>query len=411
MCVCVLFVWLLLVMVVGVVCDLCDFLDDYGGWIVVLVFGMVVQVFVLVGWFDEVVLFDECDYWYWFELCGCGLCILCFYGFVMFVQVWFDDMLIYYLDSMFVVYDVLVLFDGMYWLIVCFCVFVLYLCDVCVLCCVCWCMWFVELVVLCMICMLLFGYMLGWFLLYVLIGLWWFVDVFDLVDVFVLSDCKLYVCVDGDMGWFDVELMFVVLLFELFVVWLLCGDYYVMFECVSVGQLCVSVVILNVCCWWLYMYGELVFYEIMLYIGDVCLLFGLMGFCMIEIDFGVDGKGFGLCINGVFVFVCGVCWSSVVLFVLYVDDVIYGCLFGFVCDVGFNMICVGGMMIYEVDVFYVWCDWFGLLVWQEFGFVNFDYVFDDFVFVVNVDCEVSQLLLCYGVLLLLVVLCGGSEIV
>ncbi|MCM3437079.1 hypothetical protein M3657_22910, partial [Bacillus licheniformis] len=60
--------------------------------------------------------------------------------------------------------------------------------------------------------------------------------------------------------------------------------------------------------------------------------------------------------------------------------------------------------------FHAWCDRLGLLVWQEFGFANFDYALDDPAFAANVDREASQLLLRHGASPSLAVLCGGSEI-
>ncbi len=74
------------------------------------------------------------------------------------------------------------------------------------------------------------------------------------------------------------------------------------------------------------------------------------------------------------------------------------------------MIRVGGTMTYEADAFHAWCDRLGLLVWQEFGFANFDYALDDPAFAANVDREASQLLLRHGASPSLAVLCGGSEI-
>ena len=74
-----------------------------------------------------------------------------------------------------------------------------------------------------------------------------------------------------------------------------------------------------------------------------------------------------------------------------------------------NMVRVGATMGYGDDSFYSLCDEFGLLVWQDFAFANFDYPAGDPAFRASVALEARQFLArARGPSL--AVLCGASEV-
>ncbi len=56
-----------------------------------------------------------------------------------------------------------------------------------------------------------------------------------------------------------------------------------------------------------------------------------------------------------------------------------------------NLLRVGGTMLYESDAFYGLADEYGLLIWQDFAFANFDYP-TDAAFTASVQREAEQFL-------------------
>jgi beta-mannosidase len=56
-----------------------------------------------------------------------------------------------------------------------------------------------------------------------------------------------------------------------------------------------------------------------------------------------------------------------------------------------NLLRVGGTMVYESDAFYALADEYGRLIWQDFGFANFDYATDT-AFTASVQREAEQFL-------------------
>ncbi|MBP0606843.1 glycoside hydrolase family 2 protein [Burkholderia sola] len=402
--------WSMRATAAGAVREPRDLPADHDGWIAAPVPGTVAQALALAGRLDEAASLDERDHWYRLELRGRGLRILRFHGLATLAQAWLDDTPIHCSDSMFVAHDVPVSLDGTHRLTVCFRALAPHLRDARATRRARWRTRLAEPAALRTIRTSLFGHMPGWFPPYVPTGPWRPIDVLDPSDGPILTDCKLHARVEGDTGWLDAELTFAAPLPDMFAARLSCGEHHATLERAGADRLRTSVAIPNVRRWWPHTHGEPALYEIALHIGDARRSLGSTGFRTIDVDAGADGKGFGLRINGVPVFARGACWSSAAPLALHADDATYGRLLGLACDAGFNMIRVGGTMTYEADAFHAWCDRLGLLVWQDFGFANFDYALDDPAFAANVDREASQFLSRHGPSPSLAVLCGGSEI-
>jgi beta-mannosidase len=136
---------------------------------------------------------------------------------------------------------------------------------------------------------------------------------------------------------------------------------------------------------------------------------GEVGFRTIEVERGTDGTEFGLRINGEPVFCRGACWTSADLVTLTGTPEQLAHTFTMVRDAGMNMIRVGGTMLYESDEFYRLADEYGVLIWQDFPFANFDYPTDAH-FSASVEMEATQFLMRTRRYAALAVLCGGSEV-
>jgi beta-mannosidase len=134
-----------------------------------------------------------------------------------------------------------------------------------------------------------------------------------------------------------------------------------------------------------------------------------VGFRSIEVDRGADGAGFALRINGTPVFCRGACWTSADLTTLAGTPAQLAHAFSLARNAGLNMLRVGGTMVYESDSFYRLADEYGMLIWQDFAFANFDYP-TDADFVSSVTVEATQFLARTRRFAALAVLCGGSEV-
>jgi beta-mannosidase len=162
--------------------------------------------------------------------------------------------------------------------------------------------------------------------------------------------------------------------------------------------------------WWPATHGAQPLYPVTLDIGGHTFDLGRTGFRRIAVDRGVDGKGFGLTVNGISVFCRGACWTSADLLRLPSTRDAYEPLLRLARDAGMNMIRIGGTMLYESRAFFQLCDELGLMVWQEFAFANFDYPVRDPDFVAEVRREVETQLSATALSPSLAVLCGGSEV-
>ncbi|WP_131799904.1 glycoside hydrolase family 2 protein [Paraburkholderia ginsengiterrae] len=164
--------------------------------------------------------------------------------------------------------------------------------------------------------------------------------------------------------------------------------------------------------WWPHTHGEPTLYPLTLQLDDGHVTshdLGPIGFRSIETDYGEDGAGFALRVNGQPVFCRGACWTSADLVTLTGSEAQLRDTFTLARDAGMNMLRVGGTMVYESDTFYALADEYGMLVWQDFALANFDYP-TDAAFNASIEREATQFLTRTRHFASLAVLCGGSEV-
>jgi beta-mannosidase len=161
--------------------------------------------------------------------------------------------------------------------------------------------------------------------------------------------------------------------------------------------------------WWPHTHGAPTLHSVCLELDGERFELGEVGFRSIEVDRGADGEGFALRVNGVRVFCRGACWTSADLVTLAGTAQQLEHAFALARDAGLNMLRVGGTMVYEADRFYALADRYGILIWQDFAFANFDYP-NDAAFIDSVRREAHQFLARTRRFAALAVLCGGSEI-
>jgi beta-mannosidase len=162
--------------------------------------------------------------------------------------------------------------------------------------------------------------------------------------------------------------------------------------------------------WWPHTHGEPALHAAAIQsdvLGEIAL--GKVGFRTLEIDRGPSGDGFQIVVNGVAVFARGACWTSADLVSLDPSREVLEPAFRSLRSAGMNIIRVGGTMLYESDAFYELADEYGVLVWQDFAFANFDYP-DDPAFRASAAQEAAQFLSRTRRFASLAVLCGGSEV-
>ncbi|WP_299809888.1 glycoside hydrolase family 2 protein [uncultured Roseibium sp.] len=166
----------------------------------------------------------------------------------------------------------------------------------------------------------------------------------------------------------------------------------------------------DVTAWMPHTHGTPALYDVSVKEGDQRFSLGKTGFRRLDVDHGLDGKGFGLKVNGVSVFCRGAVWTCADLLNLPGDADSYRPLLEAARDAGMNMLRIGGTMLYETRAFFDICDDLGLLIWQDFQFANYDYPVKDEAFVQEVRAEVHDQLAKTQGSPSLAVLCGGSEI-
>jgi beta-mannosidase len=166
----------------------------------------------------------------------------------------------------------------------------------------------------------------------------------------------------------------------------------------------------DVALWWPHTHGTPNLHEVAVQIGSTKIDLGHVGFRNIEIDRGPDGRGFGLIVNGVPIFCRGAVWTPPDPIGLDGSREKLLSLLQQARDAGMNMLRVGGTMVYESDAFFDLCDEFGILVWHDFQFANFDYPIGDPDFRDSVEQEARAFLDRTQASPALAVLCGGSEV-
>lgn len=162
--------------------------------------------------------------------------------------------------------------------------------------------------------------------------------------------------------------------------------------------------------WWPHTHGTPKLYPLSLVVDGRQLPLGKVGFRNIALDRGADGRGFGIAINGMPVFCRGAVWTTADIVNLPGGRANYEHWLRLARDAGMNMIRIGGTMAYETRDFFDLCDEFGIMVWQDFMFANFDYPAADADFASLVRREAEDLLGALQGSPSLTVLCGGSEI-
>jgi beta-mannosidase len=162
--------------------------------------------------------------------------------------------------------------------------------------------------------------------------------------------------------------------------------------------------------WWPRTHGNPTLHDLTLSIDGRTHSLGLVGFRRIEVDRDVDGKGFGLRVNGVPVFCRGAVWTNADILRLPGSAEAYAPWLAKAAEANMNMIRIGGTMTYESPEFFSLCDQLGLLVWQDLILANFDYPFADEAFAGKVGQEVRNFLFKLQGHPSLAVICGGSEV-
>ncbi|MBX9454939.1 MAG: glycoside hydrolase family 2 protein [Rhizobium sp.] len=191
---------------------------------------------------------------------------------------------------------------------------------------------------------------------------------------------------------------------------ILCGEAMTPVTLSAEDRLSASMTMDAVMPWWPHTHGAPTLYPLSLVVDGRQLPLGRVGFRNIALDRGVDGRGFGLGINGVPVFCRGAVWTTSDIVNLPGGKADYAHWLRLARDAGMNMIRIGGTMAYETRDFYDLCDELGIMVWQDFMFANFDYPAADAEFAGLVRREAEDLLGALQGSPSLTVLCGGSEI-
>ena len=164
--------------------------------------------------------------------------------------------------------------------------------------------------------------------------------------------------------------------------------------------------------WWPHTHGAQPRYPVRLLLdgatGTIVLDAGLTGFRRLALNTADDG--FALAVNGVPIFCRGACWTSLDIATLAGDEATLAESLDQFRASGFNLLRVGGTMVYESPRFYEACAERGILVWQDFCFANLDYPGEDAAFAASVHAEAGQFLARTQLNPALGLLCGNSEI-
>jgi beta-mannosidase len=354
---------------------------------------------------DRPPVLDAGDHWYRVALAGVGTRTLRLHGLATIAEVWLDECLLLKSDSMFVAHDVEIALNGTATLSLCFRSLAPALAARRTRA-----RWRPRLVTpptLRNVRATLLGHMPGWCPPLHAVGPWrpveWLADTRHAIDTLDLG-----ASVDGEDGVVTLTLRFVHAQASATPAALHCGEAQATLTWADDSTLRGSLRVPHAERWWPHTHGVPKRHAVELRIGETVIALGEVGFRTLEVERGDDGQGFGLKINGVSVFCRGACWTSADLATLTGTPEQLAHTFGLMREAGMNMVRVGGTMVYESDAFYRIADEYGVLVWQDFAFANFDYPTDADL-VASVEREATQFLARTRRFASLAVLCGGSE--
>lgn len=352
--------------------------------------------------------FASQDHWYRTKLDGTGTRRLRLHGLASIAEVWLDDTLLLESASMFVAHDLEFELHGAATLALCFRSL-----DAALGARRTRARWRPRLVsppALRNVRTTLLGHMPGWCPSVHAAGPWRPIEMLgDAPDAFDHADIA--TTMDGDDGIVDVTLRFVHAHDGTQAATLHCSGAEVSLAWQDAHTLGGTLRVPNVERWWPHTHGKPTRHALKLQLAQRDIALGEVGFRSLEVDRNLnagDDAGFALRINGTPVFCRGACWTSADLVTLAGSEAQLDHTFALARDAGMNMIRVGGTMVYESDAFYRLADAYGILVWQDFAFANFDYP-SDAAFTAAVETEATQFLARTRRYAALAVVCGGSE--
>ncbi|SPB13592.1 glycosyl hydrolase [Caballeronia novacaledonica] len=378
-------------------------LEAFTQWIDAPVPGTIASALRANGVADEALAqpFAHSDHWYRVKLSGKGKRRLRFNGLATIAEIWLDARKLLESDSMFVAHDLDVDLDGEHTLHLCFRSIAPALAAKRGR--ARWRPKLAQPATLRNVRTTLLGHMSGWCPAIQPAGPWRAVELIGDSRA-CIDNVDIRTSVDGSDGILDVTVRYFHAQ-EQAPVRIGCGEAQATMQWTDAHTLTGRVRVPDVDLWYPHTHGDPSRYAIKL--GDIEV--GEVGFRTIEVDRGADSKGFQLVVNGVPVFARGACWTSADIVALDASREKLDHIFGLIRDAGLNIVRVSGITLYESDAFYELADRYGVLVWQDFAFANFDYP-DDEAFRASVQREAEQFLMRTRRFASLAVLCGGSEV-
>jgi beta-mannosidase len=345
------------------------------------------------------------DHWYRLVLCEKGQRRLRMHGLATLSEVWLDNTKLLDSDSMFVAHDLDLHLDGNATLYLCFRSLSAALAAKRTR--ARWRPRLAQPATLRNVRTTLLGHMPGWCPPIQAVGPWRPVELLG-ESATSIDRVDLHSSLDGNDGLIHLTLRFVHPQPEQ-TARLVCNDASITLQRRDTQTLAGTLRVPDVPRWWPHTHGEPALHRVALeFVDSEVIELGRIGFRELRVDRGPLGDGFQLVVNGVPVFARGACWTHADLVSLSGSREQAQTFFQLARDAGMNLLRVGGTMLYESDAFYGLADEYGLLIWQDFAFANFDYP-TDAAFTASVQREAEQFLSRTRHFVSLAVLCGGSE--
>jgi len=345
------------------------------------------------------------DHWYRLVLCEKGLRRLRMHGLATLSEVWLDDTKLLDSDSMFVAHDLDLHLDGHATLYLCFRSLSAALGAKRTR--ARWRPRLAQPATLRNVRTTLLGHMPGWCPPIQAVGPWRPVELLGESSTSI-DRVDLHSSLDNNDGLIHLTLTFVHPQHEQ-TARLVCNDASTTLQWRDTQTLAGTLRVVDAPRWWPHTHGEPALHRVALeFANNEVIELGRIGFRELRVDRGPLGDGFQLVVNGVPVFARGACWTHADLVSLSGSREQAQTFFQLARDAGMNLLRVGGTMLYESDAFYGLADEYGLLIWQDFAFANFDYP-TDAAFTASVQREAEQFLSRTRRFASLAVLCGGSE--